>query len=152
MDKPENQERISLSFYAKDLAVLSRLRRGLIDRGLRLDSTKVLRALIHSTSQDEFLAHAILQWKADEAKPGPRETDFVDDSIPSIWLPSSDVKKLDDVSDEMDGKGMPRVKRSYIVRARLRHPPALDAFYADAERFLATYPDGRTRAARSMQK
>lgn len=149
---PVPQERLSLSFYPAEQRALNNLRLGLRAKGLKLDPTKVLRALIHITSQEEFLAYTILMRKAADAPDAPRETALVNkEGNPSINVPKADAKKLDAVIDELELKEMFGVKRSYVVRARLRNPPSADAFASAVEQFLEEYPDGRSRAARSQR-
>lgn len=115
--------RTTFSLYAKDLDIVSELRRELRGGGLRIDRVKTLRGLVHITAESELLAHTILQFKADEAKKGPREDEMVDERI-SVILPVEDKRKLDNVVDELDLKRI-KVSSSYVVRALIRSLPSV---------------------------
>ncbi|MDR1279821.1 MAG: hypothetical protein LBK99_03235 [Opitutaceae bacterium] len=113
--------RTTFSLYARDLDLVSELRRDLREAGLRIDRVKALRGIIHVTSESELLAHTILQFKEDEAKKGPREEEMVDNRI-SVILSAEDKRKLDNVVDELDLKRM-KVSSSYVVRSLIRSLP-----------------------------
>ncbi|MDR1284220.1 MAG: hypothetical protein LBK99_25890 [Opitutaceae bacterium] len=149
--------RTTFSLYANDLDIVSKLRGELREQGLRIDRVKTLRGLVHITAESELLAHTVLQFKADEAKKGPREEEMVDERI-SVILPAEDKRKLDNVVDELDLKRI-KVSSSYVLRALIRSLPPVATILKPLTKFtekqnaiareLANEARAATRAAKA---
>ena len=140
----EADVRVTMSFYAADLRAVSELRRRLRERdeALRLDRARALRGLLHATPQVDLLAYAVIQYREDAAKPGPREAELVEERF-TVVLHGADLKKLDEVVDDLDAQGI-RMNRSYVVRGLLRSMPPVEVLAPAFKRYLAAFPDGRT--------
>ncbi|WP_043585853.1 hypothetical protein [Geminisphaera colitermitum] len=125
--------RTTFSLYTEDLDALRELRRKLRGLGLRIDTAKTVRGIIHITSESELLARSIIQFKADEGKGGPRESEMVDARF-SVIIPGDDSRKLDDVVDELDMKRI-KMSRSYILRALIRSLPPVETLFKPLAKF-----------------
>lgn len=136
--------RTTFSFYTEDLDALRELRRKLRELGLRIDTAKAVRGIIHVTSESELLARSIIRFKADEAKKGPREIEMVETRL-SVVIPGEDLRKLDEVVDELDLKRI-KTNRSYVLRALLRSLPPVETIFKP----LAKFTEGKRKATREQ--
>jgi hypothetical protein len=130
--------KVSFTFYPADVRALNRCMVGLRRAGLPVRGGTVLRALIHLTSSTEMFAHAVLLAKTFERKQGPRESDHVA-GHPTVDLPASLVKKLDDVVTELAAK-MISANRAFVVRALLRAAPDNQTLAPAVRKYLADFP------------
>ncbi|EIP98802.1 hypothetical protein OpiT1DRAFT_03271 [Opitutaceae bacterium TAV1] len=136
--------RTTFSFYTEDLDAIRELRRELRELGLRIDTVKAVRGILHVTSESELLARSIIQFKADEAKKGPREIEMVETRL-SVILPAEDLRKLDDVVDELDMKRI-KMSRSYVLRALIRSLPPVKTIFKP----LAKFTEEKNKAVREQ--
>ena len=143
------EAKFSFSFYPADLRVVEDVIAGLGQRNIKVDRTKVVRCLLHVTPEVDLFAYAVVQFRADEAKPGPRETDMVEERF-TIILPVADTKKMAHVVGQLLAKGI-KMNDSYVLRALLRSLPPVEALAPVFSKYLVEFPDGRTRAARAAR-
>ena len=143
------EAKFSFSFYPADLRVVEVVIAGLGERNIKVDRTKGVRCLLHVTPEGDLFAYAVVQFRADEAKPGPRETDMVEERF-TIILPVADVKKVDRVVGQLLAKGI-KMNGSYVLRALLRSLPPVEALAPVFSKYLVEFPDGRSRAARAVR-
>jgi hypothetical protein len=130
--------KVSFTFYPADVSALNTCMVGLRRVGLPVRGGTVLRALIHLTSATEMFAHAVLLAKSYEKKGGPRESDYVA-GHPTVDLPPTLVKKLDDVVTELAAKLIP-ANRAFVVRALLRAAPEASTLAPAVKKYLAAFP------------
>ncbi len=131
--------KVSFSFYPTDMAALADRVTGLKKSGVMVRSATVLRALIHFTAPAEMVAQAVRL--AGETALGATAPD--EDNVsghPTVDLPKSDVKKLDDVVLHL-AKAKIIATRAYVVRAILRAAPDGKKLAPAVEKFLADFPN-----------
>jgi hypothetical protein len=143
------EEKISFSLYESDLKSLRNMIATMSAYGLVLDRTKVVRCLLHTTPELDLSAYAIVQFRADCAKEGPREMNYVAERF-TVVLPVEDIAKLRGIVADLGQKGI-KMNISYVLRSLLRGIQPSVALAPAFKRFLADYPDGRSRAARARK-
>lgn len=144
------ENRTSFSLYPADLKTLNSSLARLAERNISADRTKFVRCLLHSTTDLDLFAYAVVQHREDSLKPGPREADYIEERF-TIVLPVADLEKIDHAVKQLGAKGI-RANESYMLRALLRRLPPLDALAPIVARYLEDFPDGRSRAARAKKK
>ena len=144
------EERTSFSLYPADLKLLNDALARLAARKVVADRTKFVRCLLRTTTELDLFAYAVVQAREDSLKPGPRESDYIEERF-TIVVPVADLTKADRVVGQLKAKGV-RINESYLLRALLRRLPPLDALAPIVGRYLEEFPDGRSRAARTKTK
>ncbi|MDI1319574.1 MAG: hypothetical protein PSW75_05180 [bacterium] len=143
------EDRFSFSLYQSDLDAIKVAITGLGERGLKVDRTKVVRGLLHTTPAIDVFAYAVVLFREDEAKPGPRNAENVAERF-TIVLPVADMDKVERVRRQLAGEGI-KMSDSYLLRALLRSLPSMDALAPAFRKYLTDFPDGRLRAAKGKQ-
>ncbi len=143
------EEKFSFSFYASDLAAVQEITAALDAEGIKVDRTKVVRCLMHTTPDLDLFAYAIVLYRADAAKTGPREIENVAERF-TVILPKSDVTRIREVLERLKKVGI-TMNTSYVLRALLRAVPRTAALAPIFHKYLAQFPDGRSRAARAKK-
>jgi hypothetical protein len=141
------EDRTSFSLYPADLKIVNEALARLAERRLKVDRTKFVRCMLHTATELDLFAYAVVQQRDDALKAGPRETDYVAERF-TIVLPLADLDKVDRVVRQLAAKGV-RANESYLLRALLRRLPPGEALAPVVARYLAEFPDGRSRAARA---
>jgi hypothetical protein len=144
-----SEDRFSFSFYPADLRAVEDVIAGLGQKNIKVDRTKVVRGLLHVTPEVDLFAYAVVQFRADEAKPGARENDLIAERF-TIVLPVADMKKLDRVVGQLQAKAI-KMNDSYVLRSLLRALPPVETLAPVFAKYLADFPDGRTRSARARK-
>ncbi len=148
--KPTAAEgRFSFSLYQSDLDAINSVITGLGERGLKVDRTKVVRGLLHTTPAVDLFAYGVVLFRADEAKTGPRNPEYVAERF-TIVLALADMQKVERVRRQLQ-KQRVKMNDSYLLRALLRSVPAVEALAPVFKQYLAEFPDGRYRAAKARQ-
>lgn len=143
------KERFSFSLYPADLSALENLIADLGEKGLALDRTKVVRALLHTTSELDLFAYAVIQHREDRLKPGPREWENVAERF-TIEQLGDDADKLDRVVASLAKREI-KMNDSYVLRSLLRRLPPVDVLVPLIQQYLEEFPDRRSRAARAKK-
>lgn len=143
------EEKFSFSFYRAEQERLDEYIKVMGGYGIKLDRTKIVRALVHSTPEIDLVAHAVLQYRADAAKDGPRESDYIAERF-TVVLPVAEMAKLRRVVSELETKGV-KMNLSYVLRSLLRAVKPTAALVPVFKKYLAEFPDGRSRAARAKK-
>lgn len=131
--------KVSFSFYPTDMAALSDRVDSLKAAGLNVRSATVLRALIHLTPPADMIAHAVQLARENALGTAAPEEDTVS-GHPTVDLPKTDVKKLDDVVAHLT-KARINGTRAYVVRAILRASPGGKKLAASVQKFLEEFPN-----------
>jgi hypothetical protein len=140
------EEKFSFSFYRLEQKRLEEFIDVMSGFDIKLDRTKVVRALVRSTPEIDLVAHAVLQFRADTAKEGPRESDYIAERF-TVILPVAEMAKLRRVVGELEAKGV-KMNLSYVLRSLLRAVKPTAALVPVFKKYHAEFPDGRSRAAR----
>lgn len=148
--RSKGEDRTSFSLYPADLKTLNDSLARLAERKVAADRTKFVRCLLHSTTELDLFAYAVVQHREDSLKAGPREADYIAERF-TIVLPVADLEKIDRAVKQLGAKGV-RANESYMLRALLRRLPPLDALAPIVARYLEEFPDGRSRAGRAKKK
>lgn len=146
--KPDDDKviRVSFALYPSDNKVLRRLNLVLRDAGLDVVRTDTLRFLLHTTSSAEMFALTTLRLKEDAAGRIVKEDHF--EERVTLRSRKSVMDKIDDVVDDLARKDLD-ADRTYVIRAVLHGDHDPKALVRSAKKFLAEFPDGRTRAGRA---
>lgn len=139
--------RFSFSLFQPDLDVISAVITGLDKCGLKVDRTKVVRGLLHTTPAVDLFAYGVLLFREDEARTGPRNPEYVVERF-TIVLPLADMRKVRDVCRQLQ-KQQIGMNDSYLLRALLRSLPSVEVLAPVFKRYLAEFPDGRSRTAKA---
>lgn len=139
--------RFSFSLFPSDLTAINSVIIGLGERGLKVDRTKVVRGLLHTTPAIDLFAYGVVLYREDEARTGPRNPEYVVERF-TIVLPLADMKKVAQVCRQLQQQGV-RMNDSYLLRALLRSLPPVEVLAPVFKRYLAEFPDGRYRAAKA---
>ncbi len=139
--------RFSFSLYQPDLEAINLVITGLGEHGLRVDRTKVVRGLLHTTPAIDLFAYGVLLFREDEARAGPRNPEYVAERF-TIVLPSADMQKVVRTCRQLKENGI-KMNDSYLLRALLRSLPSVEVLAPVFKRYLAEFPDGRSRAAKA---
>ncbi|MBL9186718.1 MAG: hypothetical protein JNK23_04520 [Opitutaceae bacterium] len=145
--RSQGESRTSFSFYPADLKVMNDALALLEQRKVQSDRTKLVRCLLHVSSELDLFAFAVVQHRDDSLKAGPRENDYIAERV-TIVIPEADLTKLDRVVAQLATKGI-RANESYILRAVLRRLPPIEALAPLVESYLEEFPDGRSKAGRA---
>ena len=148
--RTKSEDRTSFSLYPADLKILNDSLAHLAERNVLADRTKFVRCLLHSATELDLFAYAVVQHREDSLKAGPREAEYVEERV-TIVLPVADLSKVERAVSQLKTKGV-RANESYILRALLRRLPSLDALAPLVVDYLDKFPDGRSRAARAKVK
>jgi len=148
--RPKSEDRTSFSLYPADLKILNDSLARLAERKVLADRTKFVRCLLHSVTELDLFAYAVVQHREDSLKTGPREPEYVEERV-TIVFPVADLSKVERAVNQLKAKGV-RANESYILRALLRRLPSLDALTPLVAGYLDKFPDGRSRAARAKMK
>lgn len=146
--KPDDDKviRVSFALYPSDTKVLRRLNLVLRDAGLDVVRTDTLRFLLHTTTAAEMFALTTLRLKDDAAGRIAKEKNF--EERVTLRSPQSVMAKIDDVVDDLARKDLD-ADRTYVIRAVLHGDHEPKSLVRAAKKFLAEFPDGRTRAGRA---
>ncbi len=131
--------KVSFSFYPTDTSILVRRVAELKKAGVKVRSATVLRALIHITTPNEMVAHAVRMAGASALGTSTSEPQTVSDH-PTVDLPKEDVKKLDGVVAHL-ARAKIIATRSYVVRAILRAAPDGRKLAPSVKKFLEDFPN-----------
>jgi hypothetical protein len=148
--RAKTEDRTSFSLYPADLKLLNDALARLAELKVVADRTKFVRCLLHTTTELDLFAYAVVQAREDSLKAGPREAEYIEERF-TIVLPVADLAKADRVVDQLKAKGV-RVNESYLLRALLRRLPSLDALAPIVAEYLEEFPDGRSKAGRKKKK
>lgn len=141
--------RFSFSLYQSNLEAINSVITALGERGLRVDRTKVVRGLLHATPAVDLFAYGVVIYREDETKNSPRNAEHVAERF-TIVLPLADMAKVERVRRQLREKRI-MMNDSYLLRALLRSMPSVEALAPVFKRYLAEFPDGRSRAAKARQ-
>lgn len=131
--------KVSFSFYPADMTTLATRVDELQAAGVNVRSATVLRALIHLTASGDMIAHAV-QMARDAALGNATPEEENVSGHPTVDLPKSDVKKLDDVVLHL-AKAKIVATRAYVVRAILRASPNGKKLAPQVRQFLEDFPN-----------
>ncbi len=148
--RAQSESRTSFSLSPADLKLLNGALARLAERDIVADRTKFVRCLLHSTTELDLFAYAVVQAREDSLKRGPREAEYIEERF-TIVLPVADLDKSDRVVRQLKAKGV-RANESYLLRALLRRLPPIDALAPIVAEYLEQFPDGRSRAGRAKSK
>ena len=148
--RSKSEVRTSFSLYPADLKILNDSLARLAERKVPADRTKFVRCLLHSATELDLFAYAVVQHREDLLKAGPRETEYVEERV-TIVLPVADLRKVEKAVSQLKAKGV-RANESYILRALLRRLPSLEMLVPVVAAYLDKFPDGRSRAGRAKAK
>jgi hypothetical protein len=149
--KPTSGEvRASFPFYAEDSRALRQLNLALRDAGADVERTDTFRLLLHVTSEAELFARAVLRYGPDAKDPAAGYGDGIGERF-TVRISRDWVKKLERVRDDLARKDID-VRRVDVARAVLHAPHDVKKLVREAEKFLAEFPDKRTRGVRAQRR
>jgi len=131
----------SFSFYPADMTALKNRLAELKSAGVIIRRARFVKALAHFTPEAEMFECAKRLASAYADKEGVRETDNIAGRL-EIELFTDDVKKLDDVKEELARKKIfETANRAFVVRAVLRWSPGGAALAPAVKKFLEEFPN-----------
>jgi hypothetical protein len=147
--------KVSFSFYPTDMTAMLERVDELKAAGVKVRNGTVLRALVHLTSPAEMIAHTV-RLAGERALGTSAPEDDLLSGHPTVDLPKTDVKKLDDVVAHL-AKSKIIATRAYVVRAILRAAPNGKKLAPDVQKFLDEFPNkprglSKIRLARIAKK
>lgn len=140
-----SEKRTSVSLSERDEAAIARLLVRLLDHGIELTPTRLLRALAHVFTESEMLDHARRYLRSDAAK---QENPTV--HRPVVVLLSEDVTKLKKVRLKLMAGHHGWVWEIDLLRAYWMLPPPVADLAKRLRRFDLQHPDRRTAAGRAL--
>lgn len=148
--RAKGEERTSFSLYPSDLKIVNDALGLLAARKLKVDRTKFVRCVLHSFTELDLFAYAVVQQREDSLKSGPREAEYIEERF-TIVLPVADLTKVDRVVGQLAAKGI-HANESYVLRSLLRRLPALESLTPIVATYLEEFPDGRSRAGKAKNR
>lgn len=131
----------SYSFYPAEMTALKNRLAELKSAGVEMRRARLIRALVHLTSEGEMFISAKRLAAAYAGKDGPRENDNIAGRL-EVELLKTDVEKLDRVKEELARKKVfAAANRAFVIRAALRWSPSGAALAPAVRKFLEDFPN-----------
>lgn len=131
----------SCSLYPADMTALENRLLELKNAGVALRLPRLVRALVHLTSEAEMFERSKQLAEAYSAQSGVREVENIARRL-EVELLVKDVEKLDRVKVALARKGVfPTANRAFVIRAVIRWSPGGAALAPAVRNFLESFPN-----------